>query len=261
MSDDPQTATDAGSDARDGNASVVSAPAPAAQVAVPAPASDPHPAWTRWAPLTVATVVPALFFFGLLSRSGLWDPYELNVADLARRLALNLYGASGLALTGADNSLPHLNDLGRPQLPFSSIALGFKLFGLHEWAGRLPLALWGFLGVLATYAFVARLFDRRTGAYAAVVLSTMPLYFVQARSILGDICTMAGLAMAFGGLAVAAFDRDEGGPTNWRARLPWIGMAAVGLFAGFESRGALLGLGVPLLGVGLAWGASRVAVK
>jgi hypothetical protein len=226
--------------------------------------------WDRWkwAPLAVATAVPALLFFVLppLTRSGLWDPYELNVADLSRRVALNLYHAGNLALDGADNSLPHLNDLGRPQLPFSSIAIGFKLFGLHEWAGRLPLALWGLLGVLATYAFVARLFDRRTGTYAAVILTTMPVYFVQARSILGDICTMSGLAMAFGGLAVAAFDRQPAAgagvlvePTSLRARAPWLLMAAVGLFVGFESRGGLIGAGVPLAGVGLAWAANRVA--
>jgi 4-amino-4-deoxy-L-arabinose transferase-like glycosyltransferase len=188
------------------------------------------------------------------------------VADLSRRVALNLYHAGSLALDGADNTLPHLNDLGRPQLPFSSIALGFKLFGLHEWAGRLPLAIWGLLGVLATYAFVARLFDRRTGVYAAVILATMPVYFVQARSILGDICTMSGLAMAFGGLAVGAFDRQPRGsgsspvvPTSLRERAPWLLMAAVGLFVGFESRGGLLGMGVPLFGVGLAWAATRVA--
>lgn len=226
-------------------------------------------------PLAVAVAVPALLFFFLppLSKSGLWDPYELNVADLSRRIALNLYHATDLALQSADNSLPHLNDLGRPQLPFSSVALGFKLFGLHEWAGRLPLAIWGFLGVLATYAFVARLFDRRTGAYAAVVLSTMPLYFVQARSILGDICAMAALAMAFGGLAVATFDREpdaDGGaklspgplrPTRVVRRIPWMVMAAVGLFVGFETRGGLLGLAVPLLGVGLSWAISRVSTQ
>jgi flagellar biosynthesis protein FliQ len=228
---------------------------------------------SRWGSLAVAAGVPTLLFFVLppLSKSGLWDPYELNVADLSRRIALNLYGADHLALAGADNSLPHLNDLGRPQLPFSSIALGFKLFGLHEWAGRLPLAVWGLLGVVATYAFVARLFDRKTGVYAAVVLSTMPLYFVQARSMLGDICTLASLAMAFGGLAVAAFDRessDDDGqdtepglrPTPFVKRIPWLAMAAVGLFAGFESRGGLLGLGVPLLSIGLAWAVSRVSV-
>ena len=221
------------------------------------------PRWRIWAPFVVAALTPTLLFFVLppLTRSGLWDPFELNVADLARRVALNLFHGASLALDGADNSLPHLNDLGRPQLPFSSIAVGFRPFGLHEWAGRLPLALWGLAGVRSTYAFVARLFDRRTGAYAAVVLSTMPLYFVQARSMLGDICSMSGLAMAFGGLAVATFDRDasQQKATPLASRLPWLGMAALGLLVGYESRGALLGLGVPLLGVGLAWASSRAA--
>jgi hypothetical protein len=249
---------------------VAPSPPSSESAAPPAPGSEPSPRWARWAPLGVAAAVPTLLFFLCppLTTSGLWDPYELNVADLSRRVALNLYGAGNLVLEGADNTLPHLNDLGRPQLPFSSVALGFKLFGLHEWAGRLPLALWGLLGVLATYAFVARLFDRRTGAYAAVILATMPVYFVQARSILGDICTMSGLAMAFGGLAVATFDRQSVGdtgddgpvvPSGIRQRIPWILLALAGLFVGFESRGGLLGLGVPLLGVGLAWAASRVA--
>jgi hypothetical protein len=217
----------------------------------------------RWGPLAVAIAAPVILFFLAppLSKSGLWDPYELNVADMARRIAFNLYHAGGLALEGADNSLPHLNDLGRPQLPFLSVAVGFRLFGLHEWAGRLPLAIWGLAGVLATYAFVARLFDRRAGAYAALALSSMPLYFVQARSILGDICAMAGLAMAFGGLAVAAFDRDEQGPTAAARRWPWLLMAVVGLVVGFESRGGLLGVGVPTLGVGVGWAVSRVSTS
>src|SRR5258708_13262207 len=110
---------------------------------------------TRLLPLAIAAAVPTFIFFipPPLSKSGLWDPYELNVADLSRRIALNLYHASSLALDGTDNSLPHLNDLGRPQLPFSSIAVGFKLFGLQEWAGRLPLPLCGSLAAASTHPF------------------------------------------------------------------------------------------------------------
>jgi 4-amino-4-deoxy-L-arabinose transferase-like glycosyltransferase len=221
------------------------------------PSPDTHP----WVFPALAAALPVAFFFVLppLTKSGLWDPYELNVADLGRRIALNLFGAGSLMLSGADNSLPHLNDLGRPQLPFTSIALGFKLFGLHEWAGRAPLALWGVAGVLATYAFVTRLIDRRAGLYASVALTTMPLFFVQARTMLGDIVTMSALAMAFGGLAVTVFDRTATGPTPVVSRLPWLGMAVVGLVAGFESRGGALGLGVPLIAVGLTWGLARAS--
>jgi 4-amino-4-deoxy-L-arabinose transferase-like glycosyltransferase len=225
--------------------------------AAAAQSSEAHP----WLLPALAALLPLAFFFILppLTKSGLWDPYELNVADLARRVALNLFGADSLSLLGADNSLPHLNDLGRPQLPFTSIALGFKIFGLHEWAGRAPLALWGFAGVMATYAWLSRLVDKRAGLYAAVALTTMPLYFVQARTMLGDIVTMAAFSMSFGGLAVAVFDRDSVGPTRVSARIPWLAMAVIGLVAGFESRGGAIGLGVPMIGVGLAWGLSRVS--
>jgi 4-amino-4-deoxy-L-arabinose transferase-like glycosyltransferase len=208
-----------------------------------------------WLPFVVAFALPAIFFFLLppLTKSGLWDPHELNVADLARRIALNLHDAANLALEGADNSLPHLNDLGRPQLPFTSIALGFKFFGLHEWSGRTPLALWGVLGVVATFGFVSRLVDKRAGVFAAVALTTTPLYFVQARTMLGDVVMMAALAMSFGGLCVAVFDRRDDGTPDVAGRAAWLAVAAAGLAAGWFTRGGLIGVGLPLVSVGLAW--------
>jgi hypothetical protein len=220
-----------------------------------------EPAWHKHAPFGIALLTGFLLFFVLppLSKSGLWDPYELNIADLARRVSLNLYGAKELWLSGADNSLPHLNDLGRPELPFDSIAIGFRLFGLHEWAGRVPLAFWGLMGVLATYGFVSRLIDKRAGVFSAVALATMPLFFVQARTMLGDIVAMSAIAMSFGGLAVAVFDRDEDGPVMAAKRLPWLLMGIVGLAAGFESRGGLLGVASPLLAIGFAWAISWAA--
>jgi hypothetical protein len=214
-----------------------------------------------WLGLAIAAAVPILFFFLLppLSKSGLWDPYELSLADLARRIALNLFHAGSLALTGADNSLPHLNDLGRPELPITSMALGFRFFGLHEWAGRLPMAVWGTAGVLITYAFVARLVDRRAGIYSAIALCTMPLFFVQARTMIGDIVTMSAFAMAFGGGVVAVFDRKEQGPTVSVGRIAFALVSIVGAVAGYYSRGLILGVAAPLGGVGLAYLATLAA--
>lgn len=225
-------------------------PAPARPSSPRADSDDLPP----WAGLALALAVPALFFFALppLSRSGLWDPYELNVADLARRIGLNLFGAAPLSLAFADNSMPHLNDLGRPELPFTSMAYGFKAFGLHEWAGRAPMALWGVAGVVATYAFLARLVDRRAGLYAAIALSTTPLWFVQARTMLGDIVAMSAFAMAFGGLAVAVFDRRERRSIGF-ARVAFLLVGIFGVVCGFYSRGGVLGVAAPLGGIGLAW--------
>ncbi|HEX7603514.1 MAG TPA: glycosyltransferase family 39 protein, partial [Polyangiaceae bacterium] len=240
-----------------------------AQVEVAAGAEGPKPsspAETETAPVldmkdlgrtagwVLAFAIPAAFFFLLppLTKSGLWDPYELNVADLGRRLALNLFHADALSLSGADNSLPHLNDLGRPELPFTSMALGFRLFGLHEWAGRLPLAIWGLAGALATFGWVARLVDRRAGIFASVVLCTMPLFFVQARTMLGDVVTMSAISMAFGGLAVGAFGRGDTKAVD-AGRVAWTVLGLVALVAGYYSRGLMLGVGAPAVAIGLAW--------
>ena len=168
-------------------------------------------------------------------------------------MALNLHDATSLALEATDNSLPHLNDLGRPQLPFTSIALGFKLFGLHEWAGRLPLAIWGIIGVLVTYGFVARLVDRRAGLFSAVALTTMPLYFVHARTMLGDIVLMTAFAMIFGGLAVGVFGARAGDEKDARTRVAWIALGLLGCVVGFYTRGAFIGLAVPCFAVGMAF--------
>jgi 4-amino-4-deoxy-L-arabinose transferase-like glycosyltransferase len=209
-----------------------------------------EPAWARRTGLIVLAIA-VVFLLVPIAGSGLWDPFEFNVAELSRRIAVNVYGASALALEGVDNSMPKLGDLGRGELAFDSIALGFRLFGLREWAGRLPLALWGVVGVLSLYWLLARLVDRRAGLYGAVVLSTMPLYFMQARTMLGDIVPMATISMAFAGLGIAVFD---GPGVALSRKLAW-GLAAAGVVLGFLSRGALVGVAIPTLGVGLAWAA------
>lgn len=199
--------------------------------------------------LALAAVAVILFLLPPAHFAGLWDPHELRVADLARRIAINLHGAKGLILEGSDNSLPHLNDLGRPQLAFTSMALGFKLFGLHEWAGRVPLTLWAAAGALALFGALARLIHPRAGLFAAIALVTTPLYFVQSRTMLGDIVPMAAVAIAWSGLAVALFDDDCALGT----RTLWFLLGIGGLAAGFWSRGALLGVATPLLAVGFSW--------
>ncbi len=210
-----------------------------------------------WMVALATVVVPGILFMLLppLSRAGLWDPPELNVADLARRIAVNVYGAAQLALTGTDNSMPHLNDLGKPELPFTSIALGFKMFGLHEWSGRLPLAVWGLAGVGALYASVARLVDRKAGIYAALVLATTPLFAVQARTMIGDVVVMSALAMSIGGFSVALVDPIGGGRRAGHPTVRWafVAMGLVGLLVGYYSRGLFLGVTTPLVATGLMY--------
>jgi len=198
-----------------------------------------------------ALALAALVLFPLLAKSGIWDPYELDNADLARRIAVSVFGAKHLELPDAPGTLPTLTDLRMGELSFTSMALGFKLFGLRDWAGRLPLALWGLAGAAVLYELLARLVDRRAGLYAVIALVTMPLYVMQARTMLGDVVTMAALCMAWGGLTGAMLDR------RW-ARAGWIAVGLAGLAAGYLSRGLLIGVAAPALGAGCTWALVRV---
>lgn len=190
--------------------------------------------------------LPVLSVFALAPRPGIWDPHEQRAADLARRVAIQVFRARDLALPGSDDSLPTLGDLGRMELPTTSVALFFRLFGLSEGAGRFPMAAWAALGVGAVFFALRRFAGLRTAAYGALVLATTPLFFAHARSMLGDVVPMAGSALAFAGLAIAVLDD---GPS--RPRGPALLVGIVGLLVGFFSRGALLGVAVPTLAVGI----------
>ncbi|MGC4092096.1 MAG: glycosyltransferase family 39 protein [Polyangiaceae bacterium] len=204
-----------------------------------------------WALFAVAVAVGTTL--GGIGLSGIWDPPELQNAEFARRIAHDWLGASELGGPRAEPVITR-EILGRGELPFFSIALGFRLFGLSTWAGRLPLALWALAGAAALYFGVRRLHSARAAALSVLALCSMPLYFVAARTLLGDVVTMAANAAATMGLCVAVFDQRGG-----RMRSAALGLALLGLAGGFSSRGLALGVGAPALGVGLAWLALRFA--
>lgn len=184
-----------------------------------------------------------------LANTGLWDPYELETAELARRVAVNLFGADSLARTGTEDSIPTVEEVGRGELPLLATALGLKLFGSAGWALRSTLFLWATLALLSVYWVTSRLGSRRLGALSAVVLCTSPLFFVHARTALGEIATMACLAVAFGAAMLAVFDLRM----SVSQRAACLGLAALAVVGGFFCRGALIGVSVPLLATGVTW--------
>ncbi len=203
--------------------------------------------------VVIASLSGLILLWAPIARTGIWDPVELRIADLAARVSSTLFHAKlGTAVTSPPMSLPTLGELGRGELPYTSIALGFKLFGLHDWAGRLPLILWTVVALVAMVAWLRKYGGSRAAAWAALVFPTLPILFLQARFMLGDATTMACQFACFASLCVACLDGPSGVRVPIRTRWLWLCVALVAGVLGVLSRGLLIGVAVPFLAVGLA---------
>jgi hypothetical protein len=191
----------------------------------------------------------ALWLAGPAFVAGLADPHESARCDLARRVAVHLFGAD-LARPGDPQGIPTLGDLAAGELPTTAMALSFSLFGYHDWAARVPALLFGVVAVWAVYDALSLTSGPRAATVGSVALLAMPLFFLHARSVAGDGLVMTGQA-----LVVA------GGVRLMLGRAPALGaaLAGLGLVVAVHSRG--LGVVVaPLFALGVSgWVARRSA--
>jgi 4-amino-4-deoxy-L-arabinose transferase-like glycosyltransferase len=201
-----------------------------------------------WLGLASAVVLLCISF----NRGGLWDPYELRNAELARRLAHQIFGVNLSQLGTEQNAYVTWRQLAQGELSVTSPAFGFAVFGVSDWAGRLPSLVWGVLAILSTWVVMGRLVGRLAQVMSVLILATLPLFAWQSRTILGDAATMGTLALATSGLMLACIDERPGSkPTRWFSQLLFWSMAVIGLGAGILCRGILVGVSVPTLSVGL----------
>jgi len=103
--------------------------------------------------------------------------------------------------------------LEKPPLLFWLEAGSFKLFGVHEWSARLPVALLGLLTLLVVGWFASYLAGGRAGVLAVLVLCTSSLFFVFARAASTDM----PLAAAFTTAMVCAFQAWRSNRIIWSA--------------------------------------------
>ncbi|MDX2051583.1 MAG: glycosyltransferase family 39 protein [Polyangiaceae bacterium] len=199
-------------------------------------------------------LLPVVVFLSLgagIGSGGVWVPPELEVAEFSRRIGASVLNGEALRLGEGRDQVPTQTELRRGQLPFISIALGFRAFGLRDWAGRLPLVLWGILGVCATALLARRFAGGRVAGLSALVLATTPIYFVQAKTMLGDIVTLSITSCVMCCLAFAVFGGPgaHGGSLMRRGAWLFAGMAFLGL--AILCRGLVIGVALPLLSVGV----------
>jgi 4-amino-4-deoxy-L-arabinose transferase-like glycosyltransferase len=158
----------------------------------------------------LAAFSTALFLFHL-GAYGLWEPDEARYAEIAREM-----------IATRDFILPHLNYVAyveKPPLLYWLTALSFAVFGQNEFAARFVPAIAAIAGVLATYFFALRVFDRRRALLAGGILATTPLYAVMAQVLTTDI-----LLTAFVTVAIFSFFLLWWEDLRWR----WVFYGAMG---------------------------------
>ncbi len=185
-----------------------------------------------------AALVVLLLVLVKIGSFGIWDPWELTAADLARNVS------EGEALT-----------VDAPPLGPWLVARGFSIFGIHEWAGRLSIVLSGLFALLTLGWGMARASGVRAGALAAIITASTPLFLLNSRGMMGSAPGFLGSALVFFfALELASVTTEEGKSEAevQRARI----IAGVGLLFSLVlsalGSGILLGVAPPLLGVGAA---------
>lgn len=152
-----------------------------------------------------------LLYLPTLGIGGAFDPWETHYGEVSRRMAERNDWIS----TWWENEW----FFSKPILTFWLEALSFSLLGFEigpdkvsmhiEWALRLPMFLLSVTTIYFIYKTISSIWDRRTGIWSAIILSTMPQYFFLSRQAMTDMQFIAPLSIGLCFLMLGALKEDD----------------------------------------------------
>jgi len=120
-------------------------------------------------------------------------------------------------LTSGDWVTPRLDGviyLEKPPLYYWPLAVSYKIFGVHDWAARIPIALSVMALAWLTAAFGVWAFGRRAGLYAGLCTATCVGLFLFTRIVIPDVTLTLMVAFAMWAF-LRALDEEEAHPRFW----------------------------------------------
>jgi len=181
-------------------------------------------------------VAIALLIFGIaiLSPPSLMDDVDAVQAQIGRNML-----QSGDWVTARLDGVAYLE---KSPLKYWLIATSLKIFGVHDWAARIPLALSTVLLCWVTARFGVWAFGRRAGPYAGIALATCVGLFLFTRILIPDVILTLAITLGMWSL-LRTLDDDETRP-GWWALAAWasmgVGLLLKGLIAVVFPVGAAL---------------------
>jgi 4-amino-4-deoxy-L-arabinose transferase-like glycosyltransferase len=172
---------------------------------------NPRPIYRRHGFWVVMTAT--LLYLPMAGSYSLSDPWETHYGEVAREmLARNDWISTWWAQDGWFWS--------KPVLDFWMQALAMGIFGVNyrpgmmlvgaetghtpwpEWAVRMPVFVLTVIALYTLYKGVAKVFGRRAGMLGAIVLATMPQWYLLAHQTITDMPLVACLSTSMGLLMV-----------------------------------------------------------
>lgn len=155
--------------------------------------------------LLLILLVWTAVYVGSLFQPPLLDDADTVHAEAAREMAF-----------GHDWVTLHINNgfryLEKAPLMYWCVAASFKLFGVHEWSARLPIALGVLALLLMVYRLGRRVYGEEGGLYSALALATGFGPFIFTRILIPDMGVALWLALGFD-FFLTTLEQEQ--PSRW----------------------------------------------
>jgi 4-amino-4-deoxy-L-arabinose transferase-like glycosyltransferase len=171
----------------------------------------------------VYAILAALLYLPALGQPALWEPDEGRYAEIAREMVV-----SGDYVTPRDNFELYFE---KPPLVYWAEAAAIKIFGVNEFAVRLPATLFSIGQVVITAALAEAMLGTNAGFLAALALALSPLFFSLARFATLDPALAFFLTAALAAFYAASRERSFALPSARRWMLTSSAMLALGTLA------------------------------
>lgn len=150
----------------------------------------------------------AIYLGCIISPPSLMDDSDAVLAQAARTML-----ATGDWVTPRLDGVAYLE---KPPLYYWPMALSYKIFGVHDWAARIPIALSAIGVSWLTAAMGIWAFGKRAGFYAGLCMATCIGLFLFTRILIPDVLLTLTVALAMWGI-LRALDEEEKHPRVWAA--------------------------------------------
>jgi 4-amino-4-deoxy-L-arabinose transferase-like glycosyltransferase len=156
--------------------------------------------------LIVVVVAAAIYLGSVVSPPSLMDDSDAVVAQVARNML-----TSGDWVTARLDGVAFLE---KPPLYYWPIAISYKIFGVHDWAARIPIALSVLALAWLTTAFGVWAFGKHAGLCVGLCISTCMGIFLFTRVLIPDVMLTLTVALAMWAF-LRTLDEEEAHPRFW----------------------------------------------